>query len=381
MLPLSYAIRNLMRRPGRCAQLVLGSALVVLLLMLAAAINRGMARVLIATGSSQNVILLGAGSEESIERSEVAATVPDIAAAIPGLRKVMGQPAVSGEVHYNGLVEVTDGGTSQALLRGVTPQALWVHRRARIIEGTFPRAGEVMVGRLAHHKLGTTPEQLAIGRILRFNGAELKVVGIFDAPGTVMEAELWVNVGDLLTFTQRDSLSCVIVALDRAEFADVDVFTKQRLDLELVAMTEADYYAKLARFYAPVRWMAWICAVLIAAGAVFGGLNTLYAAFASRIREFGALQAVGFRRRALLISLLQESAAATLAGALAAATAGLVLLDGLTVPFSIGAFVLNFDPDILFLGLLIGCGLGIVGAFPPAWSCLRLPLTATLRAG
>lgn len=381
MLPLSYAIRNLMRRPGRCAQLVLGSGLVVLLLMLAAALNRGMARVLIATGSSQNVILLGAGSEESIERSEVAATVPDIAAAIPGLRKVLGQPAVSGEVHYNGLVGLANGTTSQALLRGVTPQALWVHRRVRIIEGAFPRAGEVMVGRLAHHKLETSPDQLALGQTLRFDGAELKVVGIFDAPGTVMEAELWVNVGDLLTFTQRDSLSCVVVALDRAEFADVDVFTKQRLDLELVAMTEADYYAKLARFYAPVRWMAWICAVLIAAGAVFGGLNTLYAAFASRIRELGALQAVGFRRRALLISLLQESSAATLAGALAAATIGLVLLDGLTVPFSIGAFALHFDPDILFLGLLIGGGLGIVGAFPPAWHCLRPPLTATLRAG
>ena len=58
-----------------------------------------------------------------------------------------------------------------------------------------------------------------------------------------------------------------------------------------------------------------------------------------------------------------------------------MLLDGLTVPFSIGSFSLNFDPDILILGLLIGCGLGIVGALPPAWSCLRPPLTATLRAG
>lgn len=381
MLPFTYAIRNLMRRPGRCAQLVLGSTLVVLLLMLAAALNRGMAQVLIASGSPDNVILLGAGSEESIERSEVPSGVPDIAAAIPGLRQVLGQPAVSGEVHYNGLVELKDGSTSQALLRGVSPPALWVHRDVRLLEGRFPRAGEAMVGRLAHHKLEVSARQLALGNTVKFNGAELKIVGVFDAPGTVMEAELWMNVGDLLTLTQRDSLSCVVVALDRAEFEDVDVFTKQRLDLELVAMYESDYYAKLARFYAPLRWMAWICAVLIAAGAVFGGLNTLYAAFASRIREFGALQAVGFRRRALLLSLLQESSAATIAGALTAATLGLLLLDGLTVPFSIGAFSLNFDPDILILGLLIGCGLGIIGALPPAWSCLRPPLTATLRAG
>ncbi len=381
MLPFTYAIRNLVRRPGRCVQLILGSGLVVLLLMLAASLNRGMNRVLIASGSPQNVILLGAGSEESIERSEVAPSVPDIAAAgIPGLRTVLGQPAVSGEVYYNGLVEISGDRASQALLRGVTPRALWVHREVRILEGHFPRPGEVMVGRLAHYKLETSAARLAIGQTIRFNDVELRISGVFDAPGTVMEAELWMNIGDLLTLTQRYSLSCVVVALGRAELEDADLFTKQRLDLELVAMRESDYYAKLARFYAPVRWMAWICAVLIAAGAVFGGLNTLYAAFVARIREFGALQAVGFGRFALLASLLQESTAATLMGALAAATVGLLWLDGLTVPFSIGAFSLNFEPDILALGFGVGVGLGIIGALPPAWSCLRPKLIATLRA-
>lgn len=370
-----------MRRPGRCAQLVMGSALVTLLLMLASTLDRGMARVLVASGSPENVILLGAGSEESIERSEVSANAAEIAAAgISGLRMVHGQPAVSGEAHYNGLVETATGVKSQALLRGVTHRALWVHRDVRILEGHFPRAGEVMVGRFAHHKLETEAASLAVGATLRFNGAELTVSGVFDAPGTVMEAELWLNVGDLLTLTQRDSLSCVVVAMETAEFADVDVFTKQRLDLELVALREMDYYAKLARFYAPVRWMAWVCAALISAGAVFGGLNTLYAAFASRIREFGALQAVGFTRRALLLSLMQESSAATIAGALTAATIGLLLLDGLTIPFSIGAFSLRFDPDVLALGMGVGFVLGIVGTLPPALSCLSPKLTATLRA-
>ena len=92
------------------------------------------------------------------------------------------------------------------------------------------------------------------------------------------------------------------------------------------------------------------------------------------------LQAVGFGRFALLASLLQESTAATLMGALAAATVGLLWLDGLTVPFSIGAFSLNFEPDILALGFGVGVGLGIIGALPPAWSCLRPKLIATLRA-
>lgn len=381
MLPFSYALRNLMRRPGRSAQIVVGSALVVLLVMLASALNQGMARVLTASGSENNVVLLGAGSEESIERSEVTTAVEEmVAAAVPGLRRIQKQPAVSGEVHYNGLVETTDGSASQALLRGIGYRALWVHPEVRLIEGEFPHAGEVMVGRFAHHKMEVNEEQLAVGKTTRFNDADLKVSGVFDAPGTVMEAEIWMNVGDLMTLTQRDHLSCVVVALGDAEFDDVDLFARQRLDLELIAMRESDYYSKLAAFYAPVRWMAWICAALIGAGAVFGGLNTLYAAFASRIREFGALQAVGFTRRALLLNLMQESTAATAMGTLIGALFGLICLDGLTIPFSIGAFALQFDPDVLALGLCVGLGLGLVGTLPPAWSCLRPSLPATLRA-
>lgn len=408
MLPFIYALRNLTRRPGRCLQLVFGSAMVVLLLVSAAAINQGMKRVLIASGSPRNVILLGAGSEESIERSEVSAIVPEIvASSVPGLRKVLGQPAVSAEVHYNGFAEILSGDTgpnemngrtdregadanvgeggeragSQALFRGVTHAALWVHREVRLIEGAFPRPGEVMAGRLAHQKLNTDKAALRPGRTIRFNGATLRVSGIFDAPGTVMEAEIWMNTGDLLALTQRDTLSCVVIALDEAEFADADTFTKQRLDLELIAMRESDYYAKLAGFYAPIRWMAWLCAVLIAVGAMFGGLNTLYAAFASRIREFGALQAIGFRRRAVLASLIQEAAFAGATGALIATILALTWLDGVTIPFSIGAFTIVLNPGIIGFGLIAGIGLGALGALPPAWSCLRPSLTSTLRAG
>ena len=381
MLPFSYAIRNLLRRPGGTAQIVLGSAVVALLFMLAAALNAGMERVLNASGTPHNVILLGAGSEESIERSEVAASVPEIAAgSIAGLKTLLGRTAVSGEVHYNGLVQARDGQDRQTLLRGVTPAALWVHQEVRILAGRFPRSGECLVGRLAHHKMGLPEEALSLGDRLRFNGGEFEIKGIFDAPGTVMEAEIWMPLNDLLTYTQRTSLSGVVLALDRAEFADVDLFTKQRLDLALVAMSESDYYAKLARFYRPVRWMAWICAVLIATGAVFGGLNTMHAAFAARIRELGALQAIGYRRRALLASLIQEATFATTTGALLAGTVGLTLLDGITVPFSIGTFSLSLEPIILAGGLGVGVGLGIIGSLPPAWACLRPEIIESLRA-
>jgi ABC-type antimicrobial peptide transport system permease subunit len=126
--------------------------------------------------------------------------------------------------------------------------------------------------------------------------------------------------------------------------------------------------------------MTWITAGLVAAGAVFGGLNTLYAAFASRIRELATLQAIGFTRRVILFSLVQESLVACLAGTLAASLLALWLLDGLTVPFSIGAFTIAITPEVVVAGLLTGSLLGILGALPPALRCLRPALPVALRS-
>ena len=382
MIPISYSIRNLFRRPTQSIQLIGGCALVVLLIMLAASMNQAMEKTLQSSGSEKNVILLGAGSEESIERSEISTNINEIAASsIKGVRKVFNEPAISGEVHYNGIVSLPDGSKAQALLRGVRYQALWVHQQVRIINGRFPESGEVMIGRLAYQKLGFSKESLAIGKYIIFNREKLKIVGIFDARGTVMEAEVWANLGDLMTLTQRESLSCAVLSLDRnGEFADSDMFTKQRLDLELVAVSEADYYANLSSFFAPIRWMAWVCAILISTGALFGGLNTLYAAFSARIREFGALQAIGFTRRSLLYSLTQESSIASIIGSIIAFGFALGFLQGVSFPFSIGVFVLDFDPYVIKIGLVTGITLGLLGGIPPAWSCLRPSLPETLRS-
>ena len=126
--------------------------------------------------------------------------------------------------------------------------------------------------------------------------------------------------------------------------------------------------------------MTWLTAGLIAAGALFGGLNTLYAAFASRIREMATLQAIGFNRRALLASLIQESTLASLTGALLASVVAMLLLDGQVVPFSIGTFTLSISPSVAFAGILTGFFLGLLGALPPAIRCLKPALPVALRS-
>lgn len=382
MLPLSHATRNLLRDPVRLIQTVAGMALVVFLVLLAGSFNAGMRGVLSATGSPQNVILLGAGSEESVERSEVPVQAVALATAgIRGISSRLDSPAVSGEVHYMGLVEAEGVEPAQALLRGVTPSAMEVHPEVRVLDGRFPASGEVLVGRLAHENLGLPDDALKPGKSMGFEDQTFLIAGIFDAPGTVMESEIWMNLGDLMTATQRDTLSCVVVRLDSPDgFKEADIFARRRLDLDLVALRESDYYARLAAFYGPIRGIAWLTAGLVGAGAVFGGLNMLYAAFSSRIHELATLQAIGFRRRAILASLLQESLLTAMLGTLLGSALAAAILNEITVPFSIGTFSLRLEPGVILAGLAVGLLLGVLGALPPALRCLGTPLTSAFRS-
>lgn len=382
LLPFSYATRNLLRDVPRFFQKIGGSAVVVFLVFAAGAFNQGMDSVLSASGSPRNVILLGAGSEESVERSEIDVQVESLAAAgVRGVEQRLGQSAVSGEVHFMGQLAAGKRSPQQALLRGITPAAFEVHREVRILDGDFPASGEVLVGRLAHYVLDAEASALAVGKTLHFEGQAFRIAGVFEAPGTVMESEVWMDRADLMTLIQRDSLSCVVLRLESPEqFSSADLFAKQRLDLELSALSEETYYQQLSGFFAPIRGMTWLTAGLIAAGAIFGGFNMLYAAFASRIRELATLQAIGYSRRAIFISLVQESLLATLTGTLCAAIAALVLLEGRTVYFSIGAFHLTLSGAVVAIGLSMGLLLGIFGAIPPAIRCLGAPLPNALRS-
>lgn len=387
-LPFSYAVRNLGRSGVRLAASLVGSSLVVLLVLASGGFVRGMQRTLSEhAGLHENVMILGTGSEESAERSQIFSAGLDqiVAASVPGLRERAGVVFASPEIHAAlPMRESADSGRElMAVLRGVRPVALLVHPEVEIIEGRPPRNGhdEIMVGSLAATRLGLPEARLALGRTLRFDNRDWTIVGRFRAPGTVMDAEVWMPLTDLQVATKRESsVSCVIVTLDRATFADVDLFAKSRLDLEITAMPEREYYSSLSAFYAPIRAMIVVTAALIASGGLLGGLNTMYAAFAARVREVGMLQALGFTRAAIVLNLAEESVFAAACGVVIGSAVGLVALDGLAVRFSMGAFALSLDPPVLLAGVVGGLAVGVIGAIPPAARCLRLPIAEALKA-
>jgi putative ABC transport system permease protein len=383
ILPFDYAARNLGRSLTRFALSVGGSTLVVLLVLVAGGFATGLQDALQVSGSSDNVILLGAGSEESIERSEVSmGTAGIVAGSVSGLLSRAGVEAVSPEVHLALPVSIGDEVGQLVVIRGIDDGAWIVHDEVRIAHGHGPRSGwnDLTAGRLAARAMGFDPAESMLGQEIVLDDDTYTVTGILEADGGVAEGEFWTALTDLQITAQRDSLSCIVVTLDTATPGSLAAFAVQRLDLQLVTMTEASYYDSLAAFYRPIQMMVIITCLLVAMGGVLGGLNSTYAAFASRVREVGTLQTLGYTRGAVMLSLVQESTLVSSIGALLACGIALVVLDGLAVQFSMGTFALSISAGVLAAGVGTGLFLGVIGAVVPSIRCLRLPIPDALRA-
>jgi putative ABC transport system permease protein len=165
-----------------------------------------------------------------------------------------------------------------------------------------------------------------------------------------------------------------------ADFADMDLFCKERLDLELQALRETDYYATLQKDYQPVRWLAWLIVLLVSGAGVFAGLNTMYGSVVGRVAELATLQTIGFVRRAIVVSLIQEGVILSAAASLAASLLTLAAINETAVRFTMGAFTLRIDGTAILLGCGVGLLRGLFGALPPAFRALRMKIIDGLKA-
>lgn len=393
LLPFHYAARNIGRSPLRMWLTVGGAAIVVFLVVAAVASMRALDRGVRDSGTPGNVMLLGAGSEESVERSEIPASTPGvIAASVAGLRALAGAPLISPELHValplrrDGTPPPSGSARDLVLVRGIEASAFLVHPQARLVCGRVPEAGadEAVVGQALAARLGISAGDIGTAAgppVVLIDDRPHTVTGIFHAPGVAIDGEAWMPITDLLVQTRRQTISAVVVSLGpTADIADLEVFAARRPDLELSAVEETAYYAGLASFFGPVRALVGLSALLVAAGAMLGGLNALDAAFAARAREIAMLQVLGFSRYAVVVSLVQESVITAAAGALPAIVAAFALLDGAGVQFSMGIFALSVDATCVAWGLVAAVALGLVGSLPPAIRCMRTPIPQSLKS-
>jgi ABC-type antimicrobial peptide transport system permease subunit len=320
---------------------------------------------------------------ENLEYSSIEMSTGDlVAASVEGIHEQYGQKFVSPELYLG--TEMTVHGSEQpemGLVRGVTRPALLVRRQVELEEGQWPKSGEVIVGRMAATKLGVDADELAVGNTLKFEGRDWTISGAFTAGGAAFESEVWCRLDDLQQALKRQDLSLVAVTMaPGADFSNLELFCVERLDLELQTMPEVEYYETLQRDYGPVRTLAWLVVLLVSGAGVFAGLNTMYGSVVGRIRELASLQTIGFVRRALVVSLVQEGVILAAAACLLATLAALVFVNNAAVRFTMGAFSLRIDEVAVLIGCGVGLMMGVLGALPPAIRALRMPIVDGLKA-
>ena len=382
LLPWEYGIRNLFRRPLRTSLTFAGLTTVLLLVLIVVGFIRGLERSLTVSGDPDTAIVFSLGMGENVEYSSIPMRTSDLVPAnVPGIRERYGIKYVSPELYLGTQVRVGTREPAMGLVRGVTSSVLLVRNRVEIEQGTWPQAGEIIVGRMAATKIGADNGELAVGEAIEMEGRTWRISGVFSAGGAAFESEIWCRLDELQQAMKRQDLSLVAVSLaPGADFAELLLFCRERLDLELQAMRETEYYASLQRDYRPIRLLAWLIVLLVSGAGVFAGLNTMYGSVVGRIPELSMLQTLGFVRRAIVISLIQEGVLLALSASLVAALIAVPLINGMAVRFTMGAFALRVDSVSVLIGCGVGLLLGILGAIPPAIRALRMPVVDGLRA-
>ncbi|MGY8769568.1 MAG: ABC transporter permease [Pirellulales bacterium] len=381
LLPWEYAIRNLFRRPLRTSLTFVGLTTVIVLVFVVVGFIRGLERSLAVSGDPQTALIFSLGMGENLEYSSIPMRTSDLVpASVAGIQERAGSKYVSPELYLGTQVDIGEQ-ESMGLVRGVTQSALLVRNRVELESGDWPKTEEIMVGKMAAAKLGVTKEELAIGQSLVFEDRSWRISGIFSAGGSAFESEIWCRLDELQQSMKRQDLSIVAVTMaPGGDFTDLDLFCKERLDLELQTIRETEYYASLQQDYGPVRWLAWLVVLLVSGAGVFAGLNTMYGSVVGRIPELSTLQTIGFNRRALMVSLIQEGLLLAAGASLLAAMVALVFVNGAAVRFTMGAFTLRIDSMAVLIGCGVGLLLGFFGAIPPTIRALRMPVVDGLKA-
>jgi putative ABC transport system permease protein len=371
VLPLSYLLRNLLRRRARTAATIGGICATTLLVIAMVAFADGMTGAATGSARADRAFLLGSAAEVDLVRSVIPRGSAEVAAAAaPGVLTVDGLRAASVELHI-----ATRDGEQIGLLRGVTAAAWLVHPQVTVVAGREPRGPfELMVGSLAAARMGRTADEVAIGRTLQLERHEFTVVGQFAAPGTVYEAELWARLPDVMLATRREDVSCVVLRLERPEqLGEVELFAGRRLDLEIVAVAEPELMRALAQSLGPIAALArWMAVMAVVAGA-FACANTMFAAVLARTRELATLRALGYSPVAVAVGLIQESLLVAFAGG-AAGTLLALAIGGVSLRYPMGALLLEPDLGSRAAGLAAALASGLLGGMLPALRAVRIPL-------
>ena len=381
----SYNLRSMVVRKGTAAMTAMGIAMVVAVFVMTLAIAQGFQKTLVASGSPQNAIVLRKGATAENVSAVDRTQLPLIESLPQVARGADDRPLASPElVVIISLPRQSDNQPANVPVRGVGPRAYQVRESLRFVEGRAltPGTREINVGRLAMGRF----QGLTLGSDVRFASQSWKVVGVFAADDAAFESEVWGDVDLMIPAFQRNGYQSVTVKLtDPSAFESFEAVIAGDPRLDLRPQREVDFYADQSRVMTTViRVFGSFVTIILAIGAIFGAMNTMYAAVAYRTREIGTLRALGFPRGRIVAAFLAESIALALVGGVIGCLLALPvhgLSTGTTnmTSFSEVAFKFRITPALLGGGLLFAALMGAAGGLLPAIGAARIPIARALR--
>jgi putative ABC transport system permease protein len=371
-------LRNLPSRLGASSVIVVGIAGVVGVLVAILSMAIGFRTALENTGSPDRAIVLRGGAN-----GELASGIGTDAVAI--VSSMEGIEASSAELYTIADVPKRSSGTpANLVVRGVQPSAFSIRPEVRIVEGRFFEAGkrEVIAGRGAVAEFSG----IDLGAEVAFRDSAWTIVGIFEAAGGANESELWADLPVAqAAFRREGAVSSMRVRLASPDLASAlaeRIDTDPRLDLKLES--EPDYYsAQSASLSAIITGFGYLVASIMAVGAVFAALNTMYSAVSTRTVEIATLRAIGFGGTPVIASVMIEALVLALLGGLVGAAVSYVVFNGWTISTLAGftqvAFNFTVTPPLVATGVVWAVALGTIGGLFPAIRAARMPITVALR--
>lgn len=381
-----FNLKTIPRRKGSAIAAAAGIAGVVAVLVGVLSIREGFREAMVAAGDEDRAMVLRSGSDTEMMSILFRNDLRAVESA-PAVAKKGGRALVSPELFVVVSLPLrSTGGDANVPLRGIEPTALDVRSDVKIAEGRMFGWGknEVIVGRGAAHAF----RGIDLGSTIKLGSMEWSVVGVFEAEGGISESEIWADAAVLAPAYQRgETFQLLLVRLASAgsfqQFKDA-LTSDPRLNVRVVR--EPEFYAEQSRLIQMIiTGLGTIVSVMMGFGALFGALNTMYTAVASRTREIGTLKAVGFGSGAVIISIVLESLLLALAGGAAGAAIAFLAFDGFRAAtmnwqsFSQVAFAFDVNAPLLVRGILYAAVIGVLGGLFPAIRAARMPVANALR--
>ncbi len=379
-------LRSILERSGSSLVIIVGIAGSVAVMVSLLAMAEGLSSTISSTGEEDRVIILRDGSNSELS-SGVAMTEIDTVSSSPGIKSMDGEPMIAGELFA--IIDLKKKGaesTSNLPIRGVQPASFKIRPEVEIIEGRNFTTGtaEIIVGKGANNQY----EGLELGDQIKVRDSFATVVGIFSSNGNVHESEIWADLAAAQGIFRRGaSASSMILKLDSPDsFDEVGLFVESYPNLELKVQSESDFYENQSSGADLIKIFGQVVGYIMAIGAVFAALNTMYSAVSTRLVEIGTLRALGFKGTTVLLALMIEALLLAMIGGFLGAAIAYILFNGYTVStlaggsFSQTAFAFAVTANVVQQGLTLALFVGLIGGLFPAWNAARRDITEALRS-